>query len=230
MIANWSWDVVPSQITIRSGYVSDLAVLVEFRTWILKRHGNVLDFSLPPLRLLGVTSLPLPPLLFPLPSCCVSQSAVYVISVPSTLVCSPPRSPADLLFKAILSHLFSLQMSPQWAGRQIWNRDRHKMRDLQSSVTMPLDDRRTGFFFSTAYQMSVVKSKCLVVTAPPPHCLFKLSPADLRDPKGGHTSRNGWWIPGIQICNCSWNIHLKYDSLFHTSPLNYKLLFFCKYN
>lgn len=78
--------------------------------------------------------------------------------------------------------------------------------------------------------MSVVKSKCLVVTAPPPHCLFELSPADLRDPKGGHTSRNGWWIPGIQICNCSWNIHLKYDSLFHTSPLNYKLLFFCKYN
>lgn len=63
------------------------------------------------------------------------------------------------------------------------------MRDFQSSVTMLLDDRQTGFFFSAAYQMSVVKSKCLVVAAHLPHCLFKLGPADLTHPKGRHTRR-----------------------------------------
>lgn len=37
--------------------------------------------------------------------------------------------------------------------------------------------------------MSVVKSKCLVVTAPPSRCWYELGPTDLRDPKGVHTSR-----------------------------------------
>lgn len=130
---------------------------------------------------LDVTPPPLPPLLLPLPSavhrqpiysCCV-YVCVSVISLPSAPVYSPPRFPADPLFKAILGHLFSFQMSQEWGGRQKRHRARHNMWDFQSSVRIPLDDRaayksqKIFFFFFTMQRIKCQSSNLNSILSPP---------------------------------------------------------------